>query len=119
MGNALNHFRTSSLVCFATSLLLFATHGAFAADAERGEETYLRVGCWQCHGYAAQGASTGPKLAPDPLPMEAIRDYIRVPGDRMPPYREAVLSDEEIADIHAYLETIPPPPNVEDTILAQ
>jgi mono/diheme cytochrome c family protein len=51
--------------------------------------------------------------------MEAIRDYIRVPGDRMPPYREAVLSDEEIADIHAFLETIPPAPNLEDTILAE
>ena len=104
---------------FASACVVLLASSAMAADAGRGEETYLRVGCWQCHGYAAQGASTGPKLAPDPLPMEAIRDYIRVPGDRMPPYREAVLSDDEIADIHAYLVTIPPAPNLEDTILAE
>ena len=106
-------------VLLTTGCVMLASTPASAADAQRGEETYLRVGCWQCHGYAAQGASTGPKLAPDPLPMEAIWDYIRVPGDRMPPYREAVLSDEEIADIHAFLETIPPAPNLEDTILAE
>ena len=114
--NCLRLLLVASLV--GGSVVLMA-NAALAADAQRGEETYLRVGCWQCHGYAAQGASTGPKLAPDPLPMEAIRDYIRVPGDRMPPYREAVLSDDEIADIHAYLVTIPPAPNLEDTILAE
>ena len=27
----------------------------------------------------------------------------------MPPYTEAVLSNEELADIHAYLESIPKP----------
>lgn len=108
------------LAAFAvTSCVMLATISAWAADAARGKEIYERVGCWSCHNYDAQGASTGPKLAPDPLPMEAIRDYIRVPGQRMPPYVEAVLSDEEIADIHAYLETIPPTPNVEDTILAE
>jgi ubiquinol-cytochrome c reductase cytochrome c subunit len=115
----MNFLRLSLVAFFASCCVLPIANAALAADAERGAETYLRVGCWQCHGYAAQGASTGPKLAPDPLPMEAIRDYIRVPGDRMPPYREAVLSDEEIADIHAYLETIPPAPNLEDTILGQ
>ena len=115
----MTRLRISSVIGFATCCLLSMTHVALAADAQRGEETYLRVGCWQCHGYAAQGASTGPKLAPDPLPVEVIREKLRVAGDRMPPYREAVLSDDEIADIHAYLETIPPPPRLEDTILGQ
>lgn len=108
-----------SVAILVSGYALFAADLALAADAQRGEETYVRVGCWQCHGYAAQGASTGPKLAPDPLPVDVIREKIRVAGDRMPPYREAVLSDEEIADIHAYLETIPPAPNLEDTILGQ
>lgn len=108
-----------SAVSLVGGCAVFAADLALAADARRGAETYVRVGCWQCHGYAAQGASTGPKLAPNPLPVEAIREKIRVAGDRMPPYREAVLSDEEISDIHAYLETIPSPPRLEDTILGR
>ena len=113
------YVRLLSVAFASAGFVVFAATPALAADAARGKEIYERVGCWSCHNYGAQGASTGPKLAPDPLPMEAIRDYIRVPGQRMPPYVEAVLSDEEIVDIHAYLESIPPTPNVEDTILAE
>ena len=29
----------------------------------------------------------------------------------MPPYMEAILSNEDLADIHAYLETIPKAPD--------
>ncbi len=49
--------------------------------------------------------------------MEAIRAYIRAPAQVMPPYVESVLSDADVADIHAYLESVPPSPDVEDTIL--
>src|SRR4051812_44166307 len=32
------------------------------SGADRGREIYMRVGCYQCHGREAQGASTGPRL---------------------------------------------------------
>ena len=115
----MNSHCLSLAALFAAGCVALLPSSAFAADATRGHEIYVRVGCWQCHGYGGQGAGTGPKLGPNPLPVEVIREKIRVPGDRMPPYREAVLSDEEIADIHAYLETLPPPSNLEDTILAE
>jgi mono/diheme cytochrome c family protein len=51
--------------------------------------------------------------------MEAIRAYIRAPAQVMPPYVESVLSDADVADIHAYLESIPPAPDVADTILGE
>ena len=92
---------------------------AEGGDPERGFETFMRVGCFQCHGTVGQGPISGPKLAPDPLPLEALRAYIRAPAQVMPPYVESVLSDADVADIHAYLDSIPPAPNVEDTILAQ
>lgn len=92
---------------------------AEAGNPERGFETFMRVGCFQCHGTVGQGPISGPKLAPDPLPLDALRAYIRAPAQVMPPYVESVLSDQDVADIHAYLETIPPSPAVEDTILAQ
>ena len=92
---------------------------AQTGDPERGFETFMRVGCFQCHGTVGQGPVVGPKLAPDPLPLEALRAYIRAPAQVMPPYVESVLSDADVADIHAYLESIPPAPDLEDTILAQ
>jgi ubiquinol-cytochrome c reductase cytochrome c subunit len=91
---------------------------AGAPSAERGYEIYMRVGCFMCHGTVGQGPVAGARLAPNPLPLEAMRAYIRAPAQVMPPYRENVLSDGDVADIHAYLESIPPAPNLEDTILA-
>ncbi len=119
----MKHFRLFSTLAAVAGLVLLtipsAAMAADAGDAERGFETYMRGGCFQCHGTVGQGPISGPKLAPNPLPMEAIRAYIRAPAQVMPPYVEAVLSDADVADIHAYLETIPPTPNVEDTILAE
>jgi hypothetical protein len=53
------------------------------------------------------------------MPLEAMRAYIRAPAAQMPPYREPSLPDADIADIHAYLLTIPRPPNIADTILGR
>jgi mono/diheme cytochrome c family protein len=88
---------------------------ASAADAVRGKELYIKTGCYACHGYDAQGAMTGPKLAPDPMPADALASYIRNSAPTlMPPYSEKVLGDAEVADIHAYLVTIKRPPSVKD-----
>lgn len=94
---------------------ILAAGSALAADAARGKEIYVKVGCYACHGYDAQGASTGPKLAPDPMPPEALAGYIRNSAPTlMPPYSEKVLGDPEVADIHAYLVTIKKPPGVKE-----
>jgi mono/diheme cytochrome c family protein len=65
--------------------------------------------CWQCHGTQAQGGVTGPKLAPDPMPIEPFTAFVRTTNRGMPPYLEAILSNEDLEDIHAYLQTIPKP----------
>jgi ubiquinol-cytochrome c reductase cytochrome c subunit len=100
-------------------VLALGIASASAQDAERGHELFLTVGCYQCHGTVGQGSGAGARLAPNPLPVEALRDYIRAPAQVMPPYEENVLSDEDVADIHAYLATVPEPPALEDTILGQ
>jgi ubiquinol-cytochrome c reductase cytochrome c subunit len=118
----MNYFCLSNVAAVAGLFALTAptaSNAAQAGDAERGYETYMRVGCYQCHGTVGQGPISGPKLAPNPLPMEAIRAYIRAPAQVMPPYVESVLSDADVADIHAYLESIPPAPDVADTILGE
>lgn len=87
---------------------------ARAGDPENGRKLYNAIGCWSCHGYAAQGARTGPRLAPNPIPFAAFANYIRAPGGDMPPYTAKVVSDAELRDIYAFLMTIPPPREVSD-----
>jgi len=82
---------------------------ALAASAEKGKAAFIAHGCWQCHGFQGQGGVTGPKLAPDPIATEAFTAFVRGSNRAMPPYTEAVLSNEDLADIHAYLESIPKP----------
>ena len=67
----------------------------------------MKNGCWQCHGFLGQGGVTGPKLAPEPMPLAAMAAFLRNTAGAMPPYQEAVLSNEDLADIHAYLQSIP------------
>ena len=57
----------------------------------------------------------GARLAPRPIAFAAFARYVRRPTGQMPPYTGKVVSDQELADIYAFLLTIPPPPAV-DTI---
>ena len=90
--------------------LLAGQGAAFAASAENGKRLFLKAGCWQCHGTVGQGGAAGPKIAPDPLPYEVLAAFVRTTNRAMPPYREAVLSNSDLADIYVYLESIPKPP---------
>tara|TARA_B110000438_G_C15620232_1_gene566220 strand:- start:316 stop:684 length:369 start_codon:yes stop_codon:yes gene_type:complete len=105
-----------SSIVMSFSLLGFIS--AFAqdstGDADRGRETFMRVGCYQCHGDDGKGNDAGTALTPDPLPPEALANFIRFSPGRMPMYPEEVLSDAEIEDIVAYLESVPPPPHADD-----
>src|SRR6266513_1085257 len=65
-------------------------------DSDRGKRTYMKVGCYQCHGREAQGASTGPRLGPDPLPLAQFTRYVRTPRNDMPPYTTRVLPDGDL-----------------------
>jgi ubiquinol-cytochrome c reductase cytochrome c subunit len=98
------------LAALAAGLML-GLGSAFAASAEKGKTLFVKHGCWQCHGFVGQGGVAGPKLAPNPLPLEAMSNFIRNSNRRMPPYREAILSNADLADIHAYLAAVPAPPD--------
>jgi mono/diheme cytochrome c family protein len=92
--------------------LLAAQCPAAAADAAKGKTLYMKNGCFQCHGTQGQGAVTGLRLAPDPMPVEAFVGFVRSTNRAMPPYREAILPDDDLADIYAYLQSIPKPPDL-------
>src|SRR5438105_1273567 len=90
--------------------LIAGSSAALAADAARGKILFTqKYGCFQCHGEAGQGSPvTGPKLAPNPLPYEALSAFVRTTNRAMPPYKEQVLPNEDLQDIYAYLQSIPP-----------
>lgn len=98
-------------ILVAIALLLAAPASVSAADAgavTRGKALVARTGCWQCHGYQGQGATTGPRLANTELDVAAMTAFIRT-TKKMPSYSPKVLSDADIADIHAYFTALPPP----------
>jgi ubiquinol-cytochrome c reductase cytochrome c subunit len=88
-----------------------STGAALAGDAAKGKATFVRVGCFECHGHQGQGGVAGLKLAPDPLPYDTLVAFVRSSSGPMPPYSAKLLSDDELGDIYAYLESIPKPPD--------
>jgi mono/diheme cytochrome c family protein len=110
------------LVAFAIALVFSSTgvrvvNGGQAAkpsnvpagDAEKGKQIFVKDGCYECHGREGQGSSVGPRIAPSPVPFQVLVSYVRKPTDEMPPYTAKVVSDEELADIFAYLQSRPHP----------
>ncbi len=87
---------------------------AAAGSAARGGERYRATGCYQCHANEGQGGAQGPRLGPDPISLPRFTWYVRHPSGGMPPYTESVLSDQDLADIYAFLESRPRPPAVAD-----
>src|SRR5690348_7458508 len=81
-----------------------------ARSVENGKKLFEKYGCSDCHGLLGQGAPTsGPRIAPNPLPVAAFIRYVRAPRLQMPPYTAKVVPDQELSDIRAYLVTVPKP----------
>ena len=99
-------------------LLLLAPAAALAqapaGDATRGKALFMDQGCWACHGTAGHGEVYGPKLAPKPLPWAAVVAQVRHPRASMPPYDARYLPNAQLADIYAYLASVPEGPEAKD-----
>ena len=96
--------------CLAASLFAF-TGAAAAQSVEKGKDGYVKHGCWQCHGFQAQGGITGPSLGPGPKPLAFWEVFLRNTKGPMPPYYEHILSKQDLADIHAYISAMPKGPD--------
>jgi ubiquinol-cytochrome c reductase cytochrome c subunit len=83
-----------------------------AATIDAGRHAFMAAGCYQCHGTVGQGG-VGPKIAPDPMPVDAMIAFVRYASRNMPAYSPQVISDQDLRLIHGYLESIgvaPPRP---------
>jgi mono/diheme cytochrome c family protein len=85
-------------------------------NAQNGKKNFTNDGCYECHGLQGQGATqTGAaRIGPPLLSLESFMSYVRHPMNQMPPYTSKALSDQDLADIYAYLKSIPLPPKGKD-----
>ena len=94
------------------AVVLATAAGAFAqpaGDAKAGHTAFMKLGCYTCHGVWGQGTwRDGPRINP-PMPFEAMVQQLRTPRLEMPPYVASVAPDKTVADIHAYLQSVPKP----------
>ena len=80
-----------------------------AGNADAGKKVFTKDGCYECHGREGQGAAqgAGPRIGPLQLSFDAFTKYVHQPSGQMPPYTSKVISDQELADIYAYLQSRP------------
>ena len=103
------------LIALSIASVALAQDAPPAGSAERGAATFKKYMCYTCHGTLGQGADrgTGPKLTPPP-PYPAFVLQVRTPRLDMPAYRKDFVSDQELADIYAYLSAVKPSPTAKD-----
>jgi mono/diheme cytochrome c family protein len=87
-----------------------------AGNAQNGKKLFSADGCYECHGLQGQGAAqTGAaRIGPPQLSFEAFQNYVRKPSVQMPPYSSKAISEQDLADIYAFLKSIPMPPKGKD-----
>ena len=83
-------------------------------NVQNGKRLFERDGCWECHGWAGQGGRDGARLADTALTTAQLTRYVRKPTGAMPAYIDKVITDQELADIWAYLKSMPAPKAAKD-----
>jgi ubiquinol-cytochrome c reductase cytochrome c subunit len=81
-------------------------------DAKAGLASFQKFGCYSCHGIVGQGTlRDGPRLNAAALGFPAVLTQLRTPRYEMPAYTASQISDSGVADIFAYLSSIPKAPD--------
>jgi mono/diheme cytochrome c family protein len=85
-----------------------------SGDARRGKELFTKYSCYACHGFSGQNGN-GARLVPMKFPQAGFMAYVRNPPrpNQMPSFSPKVLPDADLADIYAYIRSLPdssPPP---------
>ena len=109
-----NRFWRRALVCSwfsvaLTSIVSGQAPGTQAAgNAQNGKDLFLRYSCYACHGYDGHGGA-GARLVPMRMTLAGFSAYVHNPR-QMPPYTARILSDAQLADLFAYIKSLPESP---------
>jgi mono/diheme cytochrome c family protein len=117
--------RIGALILFVFAALLFvlpvvraqqSSDAPPSGNAQNGKKLFMADGCYECHGRQGQGAAqTGAaRIGPPMLSFDGFQSYVRKPTNNMPPYTAKALPEQDLADIYAYLKSIPMPSKGKD-----
>lgn len=98
--------RASLIATFAATLA--AAANAQSGDAKQGKDLFTKYSCYACHGFSGQNGN-GARLVPMKFAQAAFIAYVRNPprANQMPSFSAKVLSDMDLADIYAYIKSLP------------
>ena len=84
-----------------------APSAAPAGSAQAGKDVFLRYSCYACHGYDGHGGA-GARLVPMRMTGDRFTAYVRSPRTpQMPAYSTRLLTDAQLADVWAYIKSLP------------
>ena len=109
-----------AIIAFSLTLCASAAfaQGEPKGNAQTGKQLFEAKGCYSCHGFVGQGSREGPRLTPA-MAYPAFVAQLRTPRAIMPPYTAALVTDQQAADMHAYLAGLPKPPDPKTVKLLQ
>lgn len=81
---------------------------ADAGDATRGKALWEAKLCKNCHGANGEGAFAGPR-AGDGKSADDWLKQVRTPRANMPAFNDVQVSDQEVADMWTYMQTLSKP----------
>jgi mono/diheme cytochrome c family protein len=91
-----------------------------AGNTENGKRLFQAQACGTCHGDQGQGGlpnpekeGAAPRIGPTRLSQPAFLAFVRNPIGRMPPYKSESVSDAEVADLYAFLQSLAPAPKAD------
>jgi mono/diheme cytochrome c family protein len=122
----MKYFKRLAITAFAAAALGLGASSVLQAqdappgDAGNGKRVYAADGCFTCHGRSGQGGAfngPAPSLAKTEMPFDAFKAQLRDPIKDMPAYSTAVLSDQEIADIYAFAQSLPGARSAKDILI--
>jgi mono/diheme cytochrome c family protein len=85
-----------------------AANAQAAGNTQNGKDLFLKYSCYACHGYDGHGGA-GARLVPMRMTLPGFSNYVHNPR-QMPPYTARVLSDAQLADLFAYIKSLPESP---------
>ena len=110
----MNFLALSAALTFLTLTASAQTPTGAAGNALVGKDLFLRYSCYACHGYDGHGGA-GARLVPMRMTGDRFTAYVRNPRTpQMPTYSTKLLTDAQLADVWAYLKSLPPSPDAKD-----
>lgn len=98
----------TAITLVLAGLLSGAVFAQTTGDATRGQQIWEQALCKNCHGANGEGAFAAPR-AGDGKTAEEWINQVRSPRANMPAFSEAQVSDQSVADMHAYMQTMSAP----------